>query len=116
MQKRKRHPFLSFPCLISALCRQRKVPTYNNDKYTDFRTGLDLKHYLKKMDVADAIPIQVAMPTPTHSEHTETLPLSSKLQKNRQDRNQPHQLLNLKEAPLPRQQLKVVLLQHQLPQ
>ncbi|KAK8593629.1 hypothetical protein V6N12_045705 [Hibiscus sabdariffa] len=26
---------------------------------------------MKKMDVADVVPIQVAMPTPAHSEHTE---------------------------------------------
>ncbi|KAK8995293.1 hypothetical protein V6N11_069732 [Hibiscus sabdariffa] len=63
---------LTFPCLILALCRQHGVPTYNNDQYTDFRTGWDRKHYLKKMDVADAIPIHVAKPTPAQSKHTKT--------------------------------------------
>ncbi|KAK8636633.1 hypothetical protein V6N13_124375 [Hibiscus sabdariffa] len=62
---------LAFPCLIFALCRRRVVPTFSNDKYTIFRTGWDHKHYMKKMDVADTIPIQVAMPTPAQSENTE---------------------------------------------
>ncbi|KAK8560043.1 hypothetical protein V6N12_012849 [Hibiscus sabdariffa] len=44
---------------------------YNNDKYTIFRTGWDHKHYMQKMDVADAVPIQVVMPTPAQSEETE---------------------------------------------
>ncbi|KAK8578812.1 hypothetical protein V6N12_069156 [Hibiscus sabdariffa] len=71
---------LTFPCLISALCRRHGVPTYNNDKYTVFRTGWDRKHYLKKMDVADAIPIQVAMPTPAQLEHTEAATLAAATQ------------------------------------
>ncbi|KAK8985091.1 hypothetical protein V6N11_076782 [Hibiscus sabdariffa] len=62
---------LAFPYLISALYCRHGVSTYKNEKYTDFRTGWDRKHYLKKMDVADAIPIQVAIPTPAQSEHTE---------------------------------------------
>ncbi|KAK8548176.1 hypothetical protein V6N12_061094 [Hibiscus sabdariffa] len=41
-----------------------------SDKYTQFRMGWDKKHYMKKMNVAEAIPIQVAMPTPVQSEHT----------------------------------------------
>ncbi|KAK8572842.1 hypothetical protein V6N12_028882 [Hibiscus sabdariffa] len=53
---RKRHPRL--PCLISALCRREAVPTFNNDKYTIFHTGWEHKHYMKKMDVADTVPIQ----------------------------------------------------------
>ncbi|KAK8662732.1 hypothetical protein V6N13_024623 [Hibiscus sabdariffa] len=64
---------LAFPCLISTLCHRHRVPTYKNDKYTDFCTVWDRNHYLKKMDVANVIPIQVAMPTPSHSEHTEAL-------------------------------------------
>ncbi|KAK8562302.1 hypothetical protein V6N12_010386 [Hibiscus sabdariffa] len=63
---------LAFPCLISALYRQHGVPTYNNNQYTDFLTGWDRKHYLKKMDVADAIPIKVAMPTPAPAVNPET--------------------------------------------
>ncbi|KAK8600054.1 hypothetical protein V6N12_049914 [Hibiscus sabdariffa] len=62
---------LAFPCLILALYRLHGVPTYNNDKYTIFRTGWDRKHYMKKMDVADAVPIQVAMPTPAQTEEIE---------------------------------------------
>ncbi|KAK8597035.1 hypothetical protein V6N12_065512 [Hibiscus sabdariffa] len=62
---------LAFPYLISALCCRHRVPTYATDEYTDFRTGWECKHYLKKMDVSDAIPIQVAMPTPAQSENTE---------------------------------------------
>ncbi|KAK8562605.1 hypothetical protein V6N12_010679 [Hibiscus sabdariffa] len=62
---------LAFPCLISALCRHHRVPTYATDEYTDFHTGWDRKHYLKKMDVSDAIIIQVAMPIPAQSENTE---------------------------------------------
>ncbi|KAK8607550.1 hypothetical protein V6N13_053283 [Hibiscus sabdariffa] len=64
---------LAFPCLILALCRRHGVPTYKNDKYTDFRPGWDRKHYLKKIDVADATPIQVAIPTPAQYEHTKAL-------------------------------------------
>ncbi|KAK8573049.1 hypothetical protein V6N12_029087 [Hibiscus sabdariffa] len=62
---------LAFPCLISALYRHHGVPTYNNDKNTIFCMGWDRKQYMRKMDVADAVPIQVAMPTPAHFEETE---------------------------------------------
>ncbi|KAK8998086.1 hypothetical protein V6N11_012618 [Hibiscus sabdariffa] len=62
---------LAFPCLISALCRQRPVPTFSSDEYILFYTGYERKHYMKKMDVSDVIPIQVFMPTPAQSENTE---------------------------------------------
>ncbi|KAK8655873.1 hypothetical protein V6N13_108438 [Hibiscus sabdariffa] len=62
---------LVFSCLISTFCCRHGVPTYNNDKYTIFRTGWGRKHYMRKMDVANAVPIQVAMPTPAQFEETE---------------------------------------------
>ncbi|KAK8525328.1 hypothetical protein V6N12_014023 [Hibiscus sabdariffa] len=62
---------LAFPCLITALCSAADVPTRLNDKYTPFRTIWTRKEYMKKMVVMDAIPIQVAMPTPPASEQAE---------------------------------------------
>ncbi|KAK8619565.1 hypothetical protein V6N13_135848 [Hibiscus sabdariffa] len=59
---------LAFPCLIFGLCHREAFPTRPNDKYTQFRTGWDRKHYMKKMDIDDAIPIKVSMPTPAPSE------------------------------------------------
>ncbi|KAK9011204.1 hypothetical protein V6N11_044058 [Hibiscus sabdariffa] len=58
---------LAFPCLISALCRRAVVPTSPGDKYTAEKSGWTRAVYMRKMDVADATPINVAMPTPPTS-------------------------------------------------
>ncbi|KAK8649552.1 hypothetical protein V6N13_130279 [Hibiscus sabdariffa] len=58
---------LAFPCLVSALCRRAVVPTFESDKYQPEKTGWTRAVYMRKMDLADAIPINVAMPTPPAS-------------------------------------------------
>ncbi|KAK8996662.1 hypothetical protein V6N11_081928 [Hibiscus sabdariffa] len=54
---------LAFPCLISALCRRAAVPTSHGDKYQAEKTGWTRATYMRKMDVADATPLNMAMPT-----------------------------------------------------
>ncbi|KAK8628791.1 hypothetical protein V6N13_009374 [Hibiscus sabdariffa] len=62
---------LAFPCLISALCRRAAVPTSPGDKYQPEKTGWTRDVYMRKMDVADATPLNVAMPTlPSSLIHT----------------------------------------------
>ncbi|KAK8557130.1 hypothetical protein V6N13_035234 [Hibiscus sabdariffa] len=58
---------LAFPCLVSALCRRAAVPTSPGDKYQPEKTGWTRATYMRKMDVADATPINMAMPTPPAS-------------------------------------------------
>ncbi|KAL4308840.1 hypothetical protein GQ457_01G022150 [Hibiscus cannabinus] len=58
---------LAFPCLISALCRRAAVPTSHGDKLLAEKTGWTRATYMRKMDVADATPLNVAMPTPLAS-------------------------------------------------
>ncbi|KAK8624430.1 hypothetical protein V6N13_065775 [Hibiscus sabdariffa] len=58
---------LAFPCIISALCRRAVVPTRTSDKYTAEKMGWSKKEYMRKMDVAEATPIRMAMPTPPAS-------------------------------------------------
>ncbi|KAK8562127.1 hypothetical protein V6N12_049176 [Hibiscus sabdariffa] len=58
---------LAFPCLISALCRRAVVPTSHGDKYQAEKTGWTRAVYMRKMDVADATPLNMAMPTPPAS-------------------------------------------------
>ncbi|KAK8576796.1 hypothetical protein V6N13_015227 [Hibiscus sabdariffa] len=58
---------LAFPCLVSALCRRAAVPTFNGDKYRPEKTGWTRAVYMRKMDVADAAPLNMAMPTPPAS-------------------------------------------------
>ncbi|KAL4291433.1 hypothetical protein GQ457_14G013660 [Hibiscus cannabinus] len=58
---------LAFPCLITALSRRVAVPADPNDKYMVEKHGWLRKEYMRKMDVADATPISVAMPTPANS-------------------------------------------------
>ncbi|KAK8574496.1 hypothetical protein V6N12_062186 [Hibiscus sabdariffa] len=62
---------LAFPCIISALCRRAAVPTRLGDKYTTENPSWTRKEYMRKMEVADATPIQMVMPTPTASEQAE---------------------------------------------
>ncbi|KAK8574341.1 hypothetical protein V6N13_016141 [Hibiscus sabdariffa] len=42
---------LSFPCIISALCRRAAVPAYPADKYTIEKLGWTRKEYMRKMEV-----------------------------------------------------------------
>ncbi|KAK8583414.1 hypothetical protein V6N13_022120 [Hibiscus sabdariffa] len=58
---------LAFPCIISALCRRAAVPTSPGYKYTTEKSGWSRKEYMRKMDVANATPIRVALPTPPTS-------------------------------------------------
>ncbi|KAK8576725.1 hypothetical protein V6N13_015158 [Hibiscus sabdariffa] len=62
---------LAFPCLISALCRRAAVTTSPGDKYVVEKSGWTRKEYMRKMEVADATPIQMVMPTPTASTQAE---------------------------------------------
>ncbi|KAK8990223.1 hypothetical protein V6N11_008929 [Hibiscus sabdariffa] len=55
---------LTFPCIILALCRRAAVPTQPGDKYTVEKAGWSRKEYMRKMEIADATPIRIAMPTP----------------------------------------------------
>ncbi|KAL4279506.1 hypothetical protein GQ457_03G017880 [Hibiscus cannabinus] len=59
---------LAFPCIISAICRRAAVPTHHSDKYTPERSGWTRNEYKRKMEVADATPIQIVMPKPPASE------------------------------------------------
>ncbi|KAK8652815.1 hypothetical protein V6N13_126838 [Hibiscus sabdariffa] len=54
---------LAFPCPISALCRRAAVPTSPGDKYQPEKTGWTRATYMRKMDVADATPLNMSMPT-----------------------------------------------------
>ncbi|KAK8608898.1 hypothetical protein V6N13_025209 [Hibiscus sabdariffa] len=66
---------LAFPCLISALCRRAAVPTSPSDKYQAEKKGWTRAIYMRKMDVADATPINMAMPTSlANSDHTPAAP------------------------------------------
>ncbi|KAL4290595.1 hypothetical protein GQ457_14G015410 [Hibiscus cannabinus] len=58
---------LAFPCLISALCRRVNVPMFDNDKYQLEKNGWTRAIYMRKMNVADAEPLNMAMPTPPAS-------------------------------------------------
>ncbi|KAK8628058.1 hypothetical protein V6N13_063770 [Hibiscus sabdariffa] len=58
---------LAFHCLVSALCRRAAVHTSPGDKYQPEKTGWTRATYMRKMDVADATPINMAMPTPPAS-------------------------------------------------
>ncbi|KAK8560296.1 hypothetical protein V6N12_013095 [Hibiscus sabdariffa] len=58
---------LAFPCLISALCRRAAVPTSPSDKYQAEKKGWTRAVYMRKMDLADATPLNMAMPTPPAS-------------------------------------------------
>ncbi|KAK8583967.1 hypothetical protein V6N12_068220 [Hibiscus sabdariffa] len=66
---------LAFPCHISALCRRAAVPTSPSDKYQAEKKGWTRAVYMRKMDVADATPINMAMPTPpASSDHMPAAP------------------------------------------
>ncbi|KAK8676355.1 hypothetical protein V6N13_034405 [Hibiscus sabdariffa] len=70
---------LAFPCLISALCRRAAVPTSHGDKFQAKKTGWTRAVYMRKMDVVDATPLNVEMPTPPASPiHTLLPPPSSR--------------------------------------
>ncbi|KAK8716459.1 hypothetical protein V6N13_043766 [Hibiscus sabdariffa] len=48
---------LAFPYLISALCRRAAVPAQPADKYTPDKAGWTRKEYMRKMEIADDVPI-----------------------------------------------------------
>ncbi|KAK9033671.1 hypothetical protein V6N11_049857 [Hibiscus sabdariffa] len=58
---------IAFPCIIFALYRRAAVPTHPGDKYTAEKPSWSRKKYMQKMNVANAAPIKVAMPTPPTS-------------------------------------------------
>ncbi|KAK8975567.1 hypothetical protein V6N11_055715 [Hibiscus sabdariffa] len=58
---------LASPCLVSNLCRRANVPMFDTDKYQADKTGWTRTVYMRKMNVADAAPINIAMPTPPAS-------------------------------------------------
>ncbi|KAK8618189.1 hypothetical protein V6N13_116057 [Hibiscus sabdariffa] len=58
---------LAFPCLVSDLCRRANMPMFDTDKYQAEKTGWTRAVYMRKMNVADAAPINMAMPTPPAS-------------------------------------------------
>ncbi|KAK8649181.1 hypothetical protein V6N13_129915 [Hibiscus sabdariffa] len=58
---------LAFPCLVSALCRRVNTPMFDTDKYQAEKTGWTRAVYMRKMNVADAEPLNMAMPTPPNS-------------------------------------------------
>ncbi|KAK8600626.1 hypothetical protein V6N12_050479 [Hibiscus sabdariffa] len=62
---------LTFPYLISALYRRAAVPAQPADKYTPDKAGWTRKEYMRKMEIANAVPIQMAMPTPPTLEQLE---------------------------------------------
>ncbi|KAK8560286.1 hypothetical protein V6N12_013085 [Hibiscus sabdariffa] len=65
---------LAFPCIIYALCRRAAVPSRPSNKYTCPKIGWTRKEYMRKMDLTDATPIQVAMPTPPASHQSQAEP------------------------------------------
>ncbi|KAK8656615.1 hypothetical protein V6N13_098560 [Hibiscus sabdariffa] len=66
---------LAFPCLISALCRRAAVPAHHGDKFEAEKKGWTKAVYMRKMDVADATPLNMAMPTlPASPNHMPAAP------------------------------------------
>ncbi|KAL4386154.1 hypothetical protein GQ457_09G019150 [Hibiscus cannabinus] len=55
---------LAFPCLVSALCRRVNTPMFDTNKYQVEKTGWTRAVYMRKMNVVDAEPLNMAMPTP----------------------------------------------------
>ncbi|KAL4297505.1 hypothetical protein GQ457_12G032670 [Hibiscus cannabinus] len=58
---------LAFPCLVSALCRSVNTPMFDTDKYQAEKTGWTRAVYMRKMNVADVAPLNMALPTPPAS-------------------------------------------------
>ncbi|KAL4369653.1 hypothetical protein GQ457_05G021940 [Hibiscus cannabinus] len=58
---------LAFPCLVSALYRRVNTPMFDTDKYQAEKTGWTRAVYMRKMNVADAAPLNMALPTPPAS-------------------------------------------------
>ncbi|KAL4331956.1 hypothetical protein GQ457_07G007920 [Hibiscus cannabinus] len=65
---------LAFPCLVSALCRRVNTPMFDTDKYQAEKTGWTRAVYVRKMNVADAEPLNMAMPTPPASRFPKQMP------------------------------------------
>ncbi|KAK8644727.1 hypothetical protein V6N13_124027 [Hibiscus sabdariffa] len=58
---------LGFPCLVYDLCRRANVPMFDTEKYQAEKTGWTRAVYMRMMNMADAAPINKAMPTPPAS-------------------------------------------------
>ncbi|KAL4312323.1 hypothetical protein GQ457_01G026180 [Hibiscus cannabinus] len=58
---------LAFPCLVSALCRRVNTPMFDTEKYQAEKTGWTRAVYMRKMNVADVAPLNMALPTPPAS-------------------------------------------------
>ncbi|KAK9008909.1 hypothetical protein V6N11_080386 [Hibiscus sabdariffa] len=54
---------LAFPCLVSALYRRVSTPMFHTDKFQPQKDGWTRAVYMRKMNVADAEPLNMAMPT-----------------------------------------------------
>ncbi|KAL4364267.1 hypothetical protein GQ457_04G020610 [Hibiscus cannabinus] len=58
---------LAFHCLVSALCRRVHTPTFNTDRFQAKKIGWNRAIYMRKINVADAAPLNMALPTPPAS-------------------------------------------------
>ncbi|KAL4377544.1 hypothetical protein GQ457_02G033680 [Hibiscus cannabinus] len=58
---------LAFPSLVTALCHRVHTPIFDTDKFQAEKTGWTRAVYMRKMNIADAQPINMAMPTPPAS-------------------------------------------------
>ncbi|KAL4312919.1 hypothetical protein GQ457_01G019590 [Hibiscus cannabinus] len=58
---------LAFPCLVSTLYRSVNTPMFDTDKYQAEKTDWTRAVYMRKMNVADAAPLNMALPTPPAS-------------------------------------------------
>ncbi|KAK9007217.1 hypothetical protein V6N11_051047 [Hibiscus sabdariffa] len=53
--------------VVSTLCRRVSTPMFDTDKYQPQKDGWTRAVYMRKMNVADAEPLNMAMPTPPAS-------------------------------------------------
>ncbi|KAL4270095.1 hypothetical protein GQ457_HM001960 [Hibiscus cannabinus] len=58
---------LAFPSLVTTLCHRVHTPIFDTDKFQAEKTGWTRAVYMRKMNIADAQPINMAMPTPPAS-------------------------------------------------
>ncbi|KAL4271836.1 hypothetical protein GQ457_13G017510 [Hibiscus cannabinus] len=58
---------LAFPTLVTSLCRRVHTPMFDTDRFQAEKTGWTRVIYMRKMNVADATPLNMAMPTPPAS-------------------------------------------------
>ncbi|KAL4369772.1 hypothetical protein GQ457_05G016410 [Hibiscus cannabinus] len=58
---------LAFPSLVTALCHRVHTPIFDTDRFQAEKTGWTRAVYMRKKNVADTQPINMAMPTPPTS-------------------------------------------------